>query len=154
ATRSEEKRQLIAGTIDTTCNELRWFRKDGTVLWTNRSLSLVRDASGAPKYFIGVMEDITARKQLEDRLLHMAHHDNLTQLPNRMLFYDRLKRAISRAYRATRVVGVLFVDLDRFKVVNDTLGHTIGDRLLQQVAGRLASCVRADDTVGRLGGDE
>ncbi len=94
------------------------------------------------------------RKQAEERLRHLAHNDVLTGLPNRVLFYDRLKQALAQARRNRWSVGVMFIDVDRFKYVNDTLGHSIGDQLLQQVASRLVQAVRADDTVGRLGGDE
>jgi len=94
------------------------------------------------------------RKQAEEQLRHLAHNDVLTGLPNRVLFYDRLKQALAQAKRNRWTVGVMFIDIDRFKNVNDTLGHSVGDQLLQQVAERLVQAVRGDDTVGRLGGDE
>ncbi|MCW0369912.1 sensor domain-containing protein [Xanthomonas sacchari] len=94
------------------------------------------------------------RKQTLERLQHMAQYDHLTQLPNRHLFLDRLETALAQARRARRRLSLLFIDLDRFKDVNDTLGHAVGDLLLQRVAGRLLDCVRASDTVARLGGDE
>ena len=149
-----QRARLVAGEIATYTVERRSVRKDGVVIWTNRTVSLVRDAAGEPLYFIRVMEDITERKQLQQNLLHLAHHDSLTGLPNRELFYDRLAHALDQARRRNWTTGVMFIDLDRFKVVNDTLGHGGGDQLLQQVSARLAQCVRADDTVGRLGGDE
>jgi diguanylate cyclase (GGDEF)-like protein len=102
----------------------------------------------------GVAADVTEQKLAEERLLRMAHSDALTNLPNRRLFYDSLTRTLEHAREHHWIVGVLFVDLDRFKVVNDTLGHATGDELLRQVAERLTDCVRIRDLVGRLGGDE
>ncbi len=104
--------------------------------------------------WLTLINDITERKLAEERLLHLAHYDVLTNLPNRVLFYDRLKQALAQAKRNQWVTGVMFMDVDRFKNINDTLGHAVGDLLLQQVSERLARSVRADDTVGRLGGDE
>jgi len=149
-----QRARLLAGEIATYAVERRSVRKDGGVIWTNRTISLVRDAAGAPLYFIRVIEDISERKRLQQDLQHVAHHDSLTQLPNRELFYDRLAHALEQAQRRKWNTGVMFVDLDGFKRVNDTLGHGVGDQLLQQVSERLTRCVRAEDTVGRLGGDE
>ena len=146
--------QLIGGEIETYSVERRCVRKNGAVIWVNRTVSMVRDAAGAPLYFIRVMEDITERKRLQQDLQHQAHHDSLTLLPNRELFYDRLAHALDQAQRRKWTTGVMFVDLDGFKVINDTLGHGVGDELLQRVAASLTECVRAEDTVGRLGGDE
>jgi diguanylate cyclase (GGDEF)-like protein/PAS domain S-box-containing protein len=98
--------------------------------------------------------DVTERKLAEETLQHLAYRDTLTDLPNRFLFHDRLEQAIEQARRRNAGVAVMYVDLDRFKVVNDTLGHTIGDRLLQVVSRRLRDVLRADDTIARLGGDE
>lgn len=98
--------------------------------------------------------DTTERKQAEGRLHYLAHHDGLTDLPNRVLLMDRLSQALTRAPWHKRLVAVLFLDLDHFKRINDTLGHNIGDRLLKDVAARLLTCVRAGDTIARLGGDE
>jgi diguanylate cyclase (GGDEF)-like protein/PAS domain S-box-containing protein len=148
------RQRLIAGEISTLSVERRCVCKDGSVIWLNRTISVVREACGEPAYFIRVMEDISERKRLEHALQHLADHDRLTNLPNRGLIHDRLQHAVDQAVRRHRIVGVMFIDLDRFKVVNDTLGHTMGDRLLQLVAARLLTCVRSEDTVGRLGGDE
>jgi diguanylate cyclase (GGDEF)-like protein/PAS domain S-box-containing protein len=101
-----------------------------------------------------VMRDITERKRADERLNYMAQYDALTGLPNRSLFRDRLAHGLSQARRSGRPAAVLFIDLDRFKIVNDTLGHAIGDKLLQEAAARLKECVRSGDTVGRFGGDE
>lgn len=149
-----ERAQLISGEFASYSREMRYVRKDGVLLWVNRTVSLVRDAAGLPLYFIRVMEDITERKHLQQELQHLAHHDSLTRLPNRKIFYDRLEHALGQARRRDWNTGVMFIDLDGFKVVNDTLGHGVGDQLLQQVSARLTQCVRADDTLGRLGGDE
>src|SRR5262245_17090157 len=102
----------------------------------------------------GVARDITERKRAEERISFQAYHDLLTQLPNRALFKDRLSVALTQAQRSGRLVAVLFIDLDRFKLINDSLGHAEGDELLKSVAGRLQSCVRRSDTLARLGGDE
>jgi diguanylate cyclase (GGDEF)-like protein len=111
-------------------------------------------STGVVYRIAGIAEDITERKLAEERLMHLAHYDVLTSLPNRVLFYDRLKLALAHAKRNQWTVGVMLIDVDRFKNVNDTLGHAVGDRLLQQVSERLMRSVRAGDTVGRLGGDE
>ncbi len=98
--------------------------------------------------------DVTDRKVIQQRIQHLAYHDNLTGLPNRSLLQDRLAHAIARAERSRRKVAVLFIDLDNFKNINDTLGHDVGDELLRQVARRLSDCVRIEDTIARQGGDE
>ena len=145
--------RLRAGNVSSHAFEERYLRKDGSLLWGNVTASIERNDDGEPKYLIAVVEDITERKQMEQRLQHLNHFDSLTSLPNRMLFRDRLKQALAQAARNGALMAVLFVDLDRFKVVNDTLGHGVGDKLLQAVAQLLLGCVRAGDTVGRLDGD-
>jgi diguanylate cyclase (GGDEF)-like protein/PAS domain S-box-containing protein len=146
--------RLVAGEIDSFSFEKRYVRKDGSIFWAHRTVSLARDEAGRPKYFIRVIEDISARKQAEEELLHLAHYDTLTNLPNRALFRDRLAQTLAQARRSYGILAIMFLDLDRFKTVNDSLGHAMGDLLLKQVAHRLTACVRASDTVGRLAGDE
>ena len=111
------------------------------------------DESGKSR-LTGTYQDITERKKIEARVHHLAHHDSLTDLPNRVLFRDRLGQALARAKRDSMMVAALYLDLDNFKEVNDTLGHVIGDRLLQAVSLRIQEVVRGADTVARLGGDE
>ncbi len=112
------------------------------------------DEQGRFKGYRGTGRDITVQKQVEEQILHMAHHDALTQLPNRTLLHDRIGQAIAQAQRNREVLALLFIDLDRFKTVNDSLGHPVGDRLLKAVGERLMTCTRGSDTVARIGGDE
>ena len=134
--------------------EFRSYRKDGSLFWQEHSVAPVRDATGRVVNHVGVINDITDRKHLEDRLAYQAFHDGLTGLANRALFMDRLGHALERAERDGERVAVVFVDLDNFKVVNDSLGHETGDELLVEVAGRIASSLGPGDTAARLGGDE
>jgi diguanylate cyclase (GGDEF)-like protein/PAS domain S-box-containing protein len=117
-------------------------------------LSISKIDNGKESAFLAVFHDITRRKEAEDQLRYRASHDVLTDLPNRVLFDDRLQAAFNQAKRYHRIFALLQVDLDRFKEVNDTLGHAAGDELLVEAAHRLVSCVRESDTVARLGGDE
>ncbi len=136
-------------------NEHRIRTRHGEERWMLSRGLAVRDADGIATRIAGSSTDITERKRAEERLTHDAFHDALTDLPNRALFMDRLQRAIENQSRhAASCYAVLFLDLDRFKVVNDSLGHVIGDELLVAVAGRLRNTLRTVDTVARLGGDE
>jgi diguanylate cyclase (GGDEF)-like protein/PAS domain S-box-containing protein len=134
--------------------EYRLLAKDGSVVWVREEAVLVRDEAGEPLYWQGVFYDLTERKALEERLHYQALHDPLTDLPNRRLFMDRLGQALRRTMRQHNQVAVLFMDLDGFKVVNDSLGHDVGDLLLTVVAQRLRRCLRPEDTLARFGGDE
>ena len=134
--------------------EICYVRSDGSRMWALENIGLVEGDVGNPIVLEGTIIDITERKTLEEQLTHQAFHDALTRLPNRALFMDRLDHALARSARAEETVAVLFLDLDNFKVVNDSLGHKVGDQLLVSVGRRLLQCVRAADTVARLGGDE
>ncbi|MGZ8290613.1 MAG: bifunctional diguanylate cyclase/phosphodiesterase [Telluria sp.] len=129
-------------------------RKNGEVYPEWLTISAVRNNAGKTTHYVGVFSDITAVKEAQEKLDHMAHHDPLTALPNRLLFHDRLHHALARAGRDDEQLAVLFIDLDRFKNVNDTLGHHVGDELLKQVATALSLRLRDGDTLARLGGDE
>ncbi|HHH36131.1 MAG TPA: EAL domain-containing protein [Gammaproteobacteria bacterium] len=129
-------------------------RKDGTLYYEEKSITPLVDDSGRISHFISTGKDITQRMQVEERLHHLAYHDVLTDLPNRAMFMDRLSHALERRHEDDRKVAVMFLDLDRFKNINDTLGHDSGDRLLQMFSRMLQGCVREGDTVARFGGDE
>jgi diguanylate cyclase (GGDEF)-like protein/PAS domain S-box-containing protein len=134
--------------------ELCGAAEDGSTHWASISGEPIFDRDGQFKGYRGIGKDITEQKRADDRIRHMAHYDALTGLPNRVLLYDRIAQLVAQAKRNDRVLALLFIDLDRFKNVNDSLGHQVGDRLLQAVAGRLKGCIRDMDTVARLGGDE
>jgi len=134
--------------------ELWLQRKNGESFPVWSVVNAVRDAKGTVSHYVATALDISERKENERRISHMAHHDTLTDLPNRSLCLDRLSVAIQQGERSNTRVGVLFLDVDHFKTINDTLGHHIGDGLLRSVAQRLLAAVRAGDTVSRLGGDE
>ncbi|MBI4998992.1 MAG: diguanylate cyclase [Rhodocyclales bacterium] len=146
--------------FDTIAREDHWLgeiwnrTKAGGISVVLMTISAVRDTAGELTHYVGVFTDITRKKESERRLEHLAHHDALTDLPNRSLFRDRLHQAIRKADRDGQALALLFIDLDRFKEVNDSLGHVAGDRLLVEAARRIAACVRNSDTVARLGGDE
>jgi diguanylate cyclase (GGDEF)-like protein/PAS domain S-box-containing protein len=129
-------------------------RRNGEAYLEWLTVSAVRDETGVVTHYVAVFSDITRVKEAQAKLDHLAHHDPLTGLPNRLLFHDRLQHALQQAARNQQQLAVLFIDLDRFKNVNDTLGHHVGDELLKQVARALAGQLREGDTLARLGGDE
>lgn len=129
-------------------------RKNGETYHEDMAIAPVLDAMGNIDRFVAVKRDVTERKRLEQRLAHMAHYDELTGLPNRALFFDRLDHTLVQAKRKGNLFAILFIDLDGFKNVNDRLGHEAGDNLLREVAQRLTQCIRESDTVARMGGDE
>ncbi len=129
-------------------------RKNGEIYPEWLTISAVRDTEGHTRNYVGVFSDITWLKQSEEKLEHLAHHDALTDLPNRLLLHSRLEHAMDKAKRHDRRVAVLFLDLDRFKIINDSLGHLVGDELLKAIAMRLQQRLRDEDTLARLGGDE
>jgi diguanylate cyclase (GGDEF)-like protein/PAS domain S-box-containing protein len=134
--------------------ELVKTHKNGSVYTVEQILTPLLDEQGLIKNFVSVLQDVTARKKVEAQMIYRAHHDSLTDLPNRVMFQDRLTQALAWAQRHGRLVSVMFLDLDGFKQINDEFGHGTGDKILQTIAARLSQCVRATDTVARLSGDE
>ncbi|ACV27677.1 sensor domain-containing diguanylate cyclase [Kangiella koreensis] len=134
--------------------EYRVRHKNNYWCWHTTNASPILDKDGKVTSTVGIARDITERKFIEQQVEHQAHYDTLTDLPNRSLFSDRLEQAIRLAHRQHEQLALLFLDLDKFKPVNDNYGHAIGDILLQQVAQRMKDCLRESDTVGRIGGDE
>ena len=135
-------------------HEYRMVHEDGHVVWVSEQAFIIRDEYGDPWLIQGVIFDITERKKAEEQVAFLAYHDKLTGLPNRALFEEMLELALARARRHDLGVGVLFLDLDNFKLVNDSMGHHAGDALLVQLAERLRGCTRETDLVARQGGDE
>jgi diguanylate cyclase (GGDEF)-like protein/PAS domain S-box-containing protein len=129
-------------------------RKDGSIFPKWLTISVIRNSAGEIENFVACFMDISEQKEAADRLLHLAYHDPLTHLPNRLAFESQIELAIRSCERDNRQVAVMLIDIDRFKTVNDTLGHHVGDDLLKSVASRLRETVRASDIVARLGGDE
>lgn len=136
-------------------NEHRVCCKDGSIKWAlARGMVVSRDAHGRPLRMIGTHVDITERKAMEEQMRQMAHYDPLTGLPNRSLIADRIQQTLALARRDQSLFALMFLDLDKFKPINDTLGHEVGDLLLKEVAQKLRLSIRASDTVARIGGDE
>lgn len=134
--------------------EYRVVRPDGSIRWVHDRAFPIHNVHGEVYRIAGIASDITDTKKSREQLSQLAHYDSLTHLPNRVLFNDRLRQSMGQARRSGWTLGLLFLDLDRFKLVNDTLGHSTGDLLLRQVAARLTACLRPTDTVARLSGDE
>jgi diguanylate cyclase (GGDEF)-like protein/PAS domain S-box-containing protein len=134
--------------------ESRVFRYDGSIIWISENARAVRDGTGRLLCYEGTVEDITERKKYEAQIEKQANYDDLTGLANRALFKARLQRAIAAAEQTSKQLAVVFIDLDRFKYINDSLGHRVGDQLLVSMAQRLRDCVRDTDTAARMGGDE
>jgi diguanylate cyclase (GGDEF)-like protein/PAS domain S-box-containing protein len=148
------REKLRSGEIKSFKIEKRYLHKDGSPVWVGLTIASKRDRDGKCLYDISIVEDISARKRAEERIQYLASHDGLTGLPNRAMFSQLLSLATETARRYDRRFAVLFIDLDRFKVINDTLGHEAGDVLLREMGARLKECLRASDVVARLGGDE
>jgi diguanylate cyclase (GGDEF)-like protein/PAS domain S-box-containing protein len=146
---------VLKGRADKYDVDHRVRKPDGSWFWVRSRGEIVeRDAKGRALRLTGTNADVSARKSLEQKLVHQATHDVLTGLPNRSLFHDRLNQAIARSARGDTLMAVMYLDIDKFKSINDTLGHDMGDQLLKAFSRRLADCVRTTDTVARLGGDE
>ncbi|WP_321530792.1 EAL domain-containing protein [uncultured Desulfuromonas sp.] len=129
-------------------------RKNGEVYPLNVSISRCTNSAGVPSHYVAIFHDISEIKRSEEKLEHQAYHDALTCLPNRKLFHDRLSVAVAHARQHATKLAIIYLDIDNFKNINDSLGHHYGDKLLQQISERLLSCTRQEDTTARLGGDE
>jgi diguanylate cyclase (GGDEF)-like protein/PAS domain S-box-containing protein len=147
----------ICGVLDRghISHEYRFLHKNGTYVWIYDEVRIIYDQEGTPQEMIGYFIDITNRKKLEEKLVHDSLHDTLTNLPNRTLLLDRIEHHMNRSRRYNiNMFSVLFIDIDRFKYINDSLGHIAGDHLLTKIAERLKECIRPSDTIARIGGDE
>lgn len=152
---AEAVSDYLSGKAEKYIHEHRVICKDRSIKWVmSRGMIVKRDKHGKPLRMVGTHTDITARKLLETRLENLAHFDALANVPNRTLFNDRLKLALSYAKREKKMLAVMFIDLDLFKEINDLYGHETGDIVLKKVSRQLVSCVRESDTVARMGGDE
>jgi diguanylate cyclase (GGDEF)-like protein/PAS domain S-box-containing protein len=154
ATSVDQHRALLSGALESYETEQRYLHRDGHEVWVKIGVTAVRDDDGVVSYVICQAHDITTRRRFEEELTHKALHDHLTGLANRALFLDRLRHALVGLRRHSGELAILFVDLDRFKLVNDGLGHTAGDEAIREAARRLSAATRPEDTVARFGGDE
>lgn len=150
----EALREAAAGRRQVFNGEKRYIHKDGSTVWGHISRAWVFDDEGRQTFSIGLVQDITARKRAYEELDYLTHHDPLTLLPNRRLLNDRMNHALARVERSGRQLALLHLDLDRFKMINDSLGLECGDQVLRQIGSRLDTLIRSADTVARLGGDE
>lgn len=146
--------RLLSGEIRSYQMEKRYIRKDREVVWIQLTGTVLKDAEGVPLQFVAQIEDVTERRRAQEQIRQLAYYDTLTNLPNRRLLLDRMHHALSQAKHHGRSMAIMFLDLDHFKRINDTLGHDVGDELLKVVARRLSVCIRSGDTVSRQGGDE
>ncbi|MDN3638660.1 sensor domain-containing diguanylate cyclase [Simiduia curdlanivorans] len=156
----EDSAQLTARVIDAVAREGKWtgeirmLRKDGYIGWVESMCVPIFDDDGTMIGALGINRDISDRKAEQARLSHLAHYDQLTSIPNRYLLLDRVSHLIEQSKRSEKSFTLLFIDLDKFKSINDTHGHGFGDLVLREFAARIKSCIRASDTVARIGGDE
>jgi diguanylate cyclase (GGDEF)-like protein/PAS domain S-box-containing protein len=151
---AEQYARLLAGDAAEYRIEKRFVHAKGHSVWVSLSVSVARGSTGEPQYLIAQIEDVTERKAIAEQLAHQAIHDPTTGLPNRLLFFDRLRTSMEHARSRGNRVGVIFLDLDHFKWVNDSYGHAVGDQVLATVGDRLRGALRPSDSVARLGGDE
>ena len=151
---AEQHRALITGAAESFEMEKRYLHRDGQEVWVQLGVTAVRDTDGSVSYFINQTHDVTTRRRFEQELTTKALHDHLTGVANRALFLDRLRHALVGLRRRSGELAILFVDLDRFKLVNDEMGHAVGDEVIREAARRLSEASRAEDTVARFGGDE
>jgi diguanylate cyclase (GGDEF)-like protein/PAS domain S-box-containing protein len=154
ATGLEHQQALLDGSVEDYQTETRYVHRDGHDVWVQLGVAAVRDDEGAVQYLIAQSHDVTERRRFEAELAHQALHDHMTKLPNRALFIDRLGHALERLRRQPGEIAVMFIDLDRFKLVNDGMGHSVGDAVILEAGRRLSEAIRSGDTIARFGGDE
>jgi diguanylate cyclase (GGDEF)-like protein len=151
---ADVRERMLDGELPYATREKRYLRKDGEPVWVSVTSSVARDEQGNPSHFLAMIEDIGERKRADERIRHLATHDALTGLPNRAGLHEHLEQALGAARRNRCRLGVVFLDMDKLKAINDTLGHAEGDRALVGFARHLQRLVRSSDLVARLGGDE